>query len=112
MALRRLPGHGREPSISRVHAESRDAVMPTVRDVDEVTRPRDFDLGRGIAAHERVRHRRDYLNGLKFAALGIPGIGGDGGIELVAHIGAKFGWMEGEVTRSGSAARCSERRIA
>src|SRR5205085_11797536 len=52
MALRRLPGYRREPSVRRIDAEGRDAVVPAVRHVDEIARRRDLDLGGGNGAHE------------------------------------------------------------
>src|SRR5438552_5957049 len=65
---------------------------------------RDLYFGGGIATDIAHGQRRYHLKALQFAAFEIPGVGRDGGIQFVANVGPRLGWMECEVAGTGAGA--------
>src|SRR5215469_15957952 len=104
----RLPTDRTELSARLIDAEDYDAVVAAVGDVEVMSRRRELDFRSRVAADIVLGQRGDHLEGLELPARGIPRIGGDGGIKLVAHVSPGFGGMKGEVARSSAGAAPGE----
>src|SRR5215469_9361037 len=94
-AARRLPADRTELSARLINAEDHDAVVAAVRDIEVMSRRRELDFRGRVAADIVFGQRGDHLEGLELAECGIPCVGSDGGIKLVAHVSPGFGRMEG-----------------
>ncbi len=102
----------REPARGLVDREDGDRVVAAVRHVDVASGRFDEDLGRREPIGRLAsRHRRQVVDLLERAALGVVPEGCDGHVRLAVDVGVPTARVEGEVPRGGAGVELPERRV-